>query len=147
MQVVPEPLVRAGTVAPALLTLFAAPVIPVSASRAVDAGVATNTAQTLLTVLFSVFTPVLAIGMALVFVRNPVGRVLVAAGGLGLALVALNGPLYANALGFAFRIMLFLLAITAVVTTLRAALPPRAGRPRSALRRRFRSVTGPRSPR
>ncbi|CCK32307.1 hypothetical protein BN159_7928 [Streptomyces davaonensis JCM 4913] len=131
VQAMPEPVVRAGTAAPALLTLFGAAAIPVSASRAVDVGVATYTAQTLMTVLFSVFTPVLAIGMALVFVRNPVGRMLVAAGGLGFALVALNGPLYADALGSAFRIPLLLLAIAAVVTTIRAALPPRAHRPAS----------------
>lgn len=129
-KVVPEPAVRAGTVASALLTLLGAPVIPLSTSQAVVVGVMTQTAETLQMVLFSVLAAVLAIGTALVVVRNPVGRMLVAAGGLGFTLVTLDGPLFANALGFVFRILLCLLAVAAVVTTIRAALPPRHARRR-----------------
>ncbi|MET9436354.1 serine/threonine-protein kinase [Streptomyces sp. NPDC006551] len=129
-QVVPEPVVRAGTVALALLTLLGAPVVPVSAGQAVEAGGTTYEAGMLQTVLFLLLAAVLAIGVVLVLVRNPVGRMPVAAGGLGFALVALNGLLHANVLGFAFRILLFLLAVAAVVTTVRAALPPGPARRR-----------------
>jgi serine/threonine-protein kinase len=123
-QALPQPVVRAGTVAPALLTLLAAPVVPVAAGQAVDAGGTTYAAGMLQTVLFSLLAAVLAGGTVLALVRNPAGRKSVAAGGLGFALVALNGLLHANVLGFTFRIMLGLLAIAAVVTLVRAALPP-----------------------
>ncbi|WP_258054515.1 serine/threonine-protein kinase [Streptomyces sp. Ru71] len=129
-QAVPEPVVRAGTVAPALLTLFAAAGVPFSAGQAVDAGMATYASGVLQTVLFLLLTAVLAIGAVLVLVRNPVGRMPVIAGGLGFALVALNSLLHANALGYAFRILLFLMAVTAVITTVRAALPPGRARRR-----------------
>ncbi|MGV9290740.1 serine/threonine-protein kinase [Streptomyces sp. NPDC003719] len=128
-QVLPQPVVRAGTVAPALLTLLAAPVVPVAAGQAVDAGGITYAAGTVQTVLFSLLAAVLAGGTVLVLVRNPAGRVPVAAGGLGFTLVALNGLRHANVLGFTFRIMLGLLAIAAITTLIRAALPPgHAGR-------------------
>ncbi|WP_307820473.1 serine/threonine-protein kinase [Streptomyces silvae] len=122
--VVPAPVVRPGTVAPALLTLLLAPLVPVSAGRAVDEGGATYEAGVFQAVLFSLLAAVLAIGAVLVLVRNPAGRVTVAVGGLGFVLVALNGLLHAGAIGSAFRVLLVLLAVVAVVTTVRAALPP-----------------------
>ncbi|CAL9330989.1 hypothetical protein SUDANB150_00071 [Streptomyces sp. enrichment culture] len=68
--------------------------------------------------------------MALVLVRNPTGRVLVVAGGLGTALVALIGLLQAQALGGVLRFLLGLLALAAVVTTVQAALSPGPARVR-----------------
>ncbi|MEU6106631.1 serine/threonine-protein kinase [Streptomyces flaveolus] len=121
-QVLPQPVVRPGTVAPALLTLLAAPVVPVAAGQAMEAGGAPYVGL-LQTVLFSLLAAVLAGGAILVLVRNPAGRIPLAAGGLGFALVALNGLLHANVLGFVFRIVLGLLAVAAVVTLVRAALP------------------------
>ncbi|WP_208875171.1 serine/threonine-protein kinase [Streptomyces armeniacus] len=123
-QAVPEPVVRAGTIAPALLTLLVAPAVPVAASQAVDAGATTYAAGALQTVLFTLLAAVLAVGAILVLVGNPAGRMPVAAGGLGFALVALNGLLHANVIGFVFGVLLFLLAVVAGVTTVRAALPP-----------------------
>jgi hypothetical protein len=123
-QVLPEPVVRAGTVAPALLTLLAAPVVPVAAGQAMEAGGAPYAVGLLQTVLFSLLTVVLAGGAVLVLVRNPAGRIPLAAGGLGFTLAALNGLLHANVLGFTFHIMLGVLAVAAVVTLVRAALPP-----------------------
>ncbi len=124
-QVFPEPVVRAGTVTPALLTLLTAAAVPVSAGQAVDVGGATYEAGMVKTVLFLLFTAVLAIGAVLVLVRNPMGRVPVGIGGLAFTLLALNGLQHAGGSGFAFRILLLLLAVAAAVTTVRAAIPPR----------------------
>ncbi|MEV5517735.1 hypothetical protein AB0L50_33350 [Streptomyces flaveolus] len=74
--------------------------------------------------LFSLLTVVLAGDTVLVLVWSPAGRIPLAAGGFGFTLAALNGLLHANVLGFTFRIMLGLLAVAAVVTLVRAALPP-----------------------
>ncbi|MFE4212833.1 serine/threonine-protein kinase [Streptomyces sp. NPDC056844] len=126
--VVPDPVVRAGTVAPALLTLLLAPTVPVSAGQVVDSGGTTYEAGVFQAVLFSLLAAVLAIGVVLVLVRNPAGRVPVAVGGLGFTLVALNGLLHAGVIGSAFRVLLVLLAVVAVVTTVRAALPPAEAR-------------------
>ncbi|MFC8083786.1 protein kinase [Streptomyces sp. NPDC057340] len=125
-----ERVVRPGTSSRALLTLLDAPVIPVSADQAVAAGALTYEAGVLQTVLFSLVTALLAIGVALVLVRNPTGRVLVVAGGLGTALVALIGLLQAQALGGVLRFLLGLLALAAVVTTVQAALSPGPARVR-----------------
>jgi len=121
---VPEPVVRGGAVAPALLTLLTAPAVPVAAAQAIDAGATTYGAGTLQTVLFALLSAVLATGVILVLVRDPAGRVPVIAAGLGLVLVALNGMLHMTFLGFALRILLCVLAVAALVTVVRTALSP-----------------------
>ncbi|MEU7317287.1 serine/threonine-protein kinase [Streptomyces sp. NPDC007083] len=120
----PSPVVRAGTIAFALLSLFTAPVLPVAAAQAVDAGGTTYEAAVVKAVFFSLLSAVLATGTILVLVRHPAGRILVATGGLGFALLSLNALLYAETYGSVFRILLILLALTAAATTVRATLPP-----------------------
>ncbi|MEV4950228.1 serine/threonine-protein kinase [Streptomyces sp. NPDC053755] len=127
-----DPVVRRGAVAAALTTLLAAPALAVSASQAVDAGATTYGQGVLQTVLFSLVTAVLAMGIVLTLVGDPAGRMPVVAGGLGFVLVALNGLLHAGVLGYVFRVLLFLLAAAALTATVRAALPPGHARRRTS---------------
>ncbi|UNT00291.1 hypothetical protein MMF93_30375 [Streptomyces tubbatahanensis] len=61
-----------------MLTLLMAPVVPVSAGQAVDAGASTYEAGMLQTVFFSLLAAMPAVGAVLVLVRNRAGRALVA---------------------------------------------------------------------
>ncbi|MGD1221447.1 serine/threonine-protein kinase [Streptomyces krungchingensis] len=114
--------VRTATAVTALACLLTVPVIPFATAQAVDAGEITSDEQTVQMVLFGVMAAMFAIGV-LLLARNTAGRRLIAAGGIGLALQAVNATLFFNWIGLALRQVLPLAAVTAALSAILALLP------------------------
>ncbi|MET9386929.1 serine/threonine-protein kinase [Streptomyces sp. NPDC002928] len=114
--------VRTATAVTALVCLLTVQVIPFATAQAVDTGEITSDERTVQMVVFGVMAAVLAIGVLLLLVRNTAGRWLIMAGGIGLALQAVNAMLFFNWIGLALRGVLPLAAVTAALSVILAVL-------------------------
>ncbi|GAA5029075.1 hypothetical protein GCM10023335_67640 [Streptomyces siamensis] len=114
--------VRIATAVTALVCLLTVPVIPFATAQAVDTGEITSDEGTVQMALFGVMAAVLAIGVLLMLARNTAGRWLIVAGGIGLALQAVNATLFFNWIGLALQQVLPLAAIAAALSAVLALL-------------------------
>ena len=124
-----QPSARTAIGVTALVCLLTVPVIPVATDQAVTAGVMSSDSRTVQMTLFGVQTAVFTIGLLLLLVWNPTGRWLIATGGVGLVLEAVDAMRFLDGIGYALRGVLPLAAVAAALSAILAVLPS-AGRRR-----------------
>lgn len=118
-----HPWARTAIAAAAAVCLLTAPVIPVATGQAVSAGAMASGFRTVQMTLFGVQTTVFAVGLLLFLTRNPAGRWLIATGGLGLLLGAVDTMYLSESLGYALRGILPLATAAAALSAVLAVLP------------------------
>ncbi|WP_351233266.1 serine/threonine-protein kinase [Streptomyces sp. NPDC002133] len=117
-----QPSARTATAVMALVCLLTVPVIPVATDQAVTAGAMSSDSRTVQMTLFGVQTAVLTIGLLLLLVRNTAGRWLIATGGVGLVLQAVDAMYFFDSIGYALRGVLPLAAVAAALSAILAVL-------------------------
>ncbi|MFI8945021.1 serine/threonine-protein kinase [Streptomyces sp. NPDC053750] len=118
-----RPSARTALAVAAVVCLAAVPVIPVALGQAVGAGAMPSDSRTVKMTLFGVQTTVFVLGLLLLLARNAVGRWLIATGGLGLLLVAVDTLHFSESIGTALRGVLPLVIVAAALSAALAVLP------------------------